>query len=746
MPEIKKIIIILLFSLTGNFIHAQLSFTRDTSIHVIENGKLLKMPWAGGQNFCQFSDIDLNFDGKKDLFVFDRSGNKFSTYLNNGTPNTADYSYSDQYTNKFPFLQSWAILLDYNCDGKEDIFTYASPIAGIKVWRNTSSGGNLQFTLEKNYIKSNYNPTVTNLFISQVDIPAIEDVDGDGDMDVLTYDFNGTTVEFHRNLSVENGYGCDSLIFQLDAGGCWGHFSENASNCSINLNQSCRMSFPHESPPLYEVENAHSGSCSLCLDMDADGDKDLIVGDVSCCKLTLLTNGGNAASANMTAYDDSFPSNTKFVQQTVFPCGYFLDVNNDGKRDLLVCPNQPNISFNQKSIWYYQNTNTDNAPVFSYVKNDFLQDEMIDVGEGASPFLFDYTGDGIADLLIANSVLIKDTDSCITFGTSNVYAYKNTGTITSPFFTLDTTDFAGLSSQLPSVNNLYLTFGDLDNDGDQDMMIGDYNGQLFYFTNTAGAGSPCNFELTQSAYPDDGGTPIDVGSNATPQLIDVDRDGLLDMIIGERGGNLNYYKNSGTASSPQFTWMTDSFGKVNVKYLANYGYSVPFMFDYNGSYNLLAGSYYGGIFHYNNIDGNLAGSFTLLDSAYQKIKEGERSTVTMNDINGDYILDMIVGNYRGGVSCWKGYDSLLTNILIQHSFSGLSIYPNPSSGEINIQNTADKIQNIEVYDVLENKVLIQSFNSNSCRLDLSEFESGVYFLKIRNFKNCISRKICLIKQ
>ena len=32
----------------------------------------LKYPWAGGMNSCQFGSIDLNFDGKSDLVIFDR--------------------------------------------------------------------------------------------------------------------------------------------------------------------------------------------------------------------------------------------------------------------------------------------------------------------------------------------------------------------------------------------------------------------------------------------------------------------------------------------------------------------------------------------------------------------------------------------------------------------------------------------------------------------------------------------------
>ena len=67
------------------------SYTRIDTIPVKVNGNWLKNPWTGGHNYIQLSDIDMNFDGKKDLFVFDRTGHKVTTYINKGTPNTVDY-------------------------------------------------------------------------------------------------------------------------------------------------------------------------------------------------------------------------------------------------------------------------------------------------------------------------------------------------------------------------------------------------------------------------------------------------------------------------------------------------------------------------------------------------------------------------------------------------------------------------------------------------------------------------------
>lgn len=713
--------------------HGQLVFTPDYGTIVNIGTTPQAMPWTGGLNFCQFSSIDLDQDNVKDLFVFDRTGDKVLTFLNGGAPNTVSYTYAPQFENKFPDMTGWAILVDYNCDGKEDILTYASPIAGIKVWRNESTiATGLKFTLAKDYIRSNYNPSVANLYVSQVDIPSMTDIDGDGDLDIMTFDFSGSFVEYHKNLSKENGFNCDSLIFQLDVNGCWGNFSENPSNCSINLNQSCRMSYPHPAPPLTDVSNGHSGSCSLCLDMDADGDKDLLIGDISCCNMTLMTNGGSSMTANMTAFEDSFPSNTKFINMNVFPCGYFVDVNNDGKRDLLVAPNQPNVSLNKRSVYHYTNVGADNAPVFFWVTDGFLQHDMIDVGEGSYPVLFDYNADGLTDLLIGN--LKQVTNECSADVMNNVTAYKNIGTAQSPAFELDTLDFFNISTQLAGTDtfDLRLTFGDLDKDGDKDMMVGTYNGYIHYFKDTSSVSAPPAFALDQAYFQDDQPAVIDVGLQAAPQFVDMNRDGLLDLVIGERSGNLNYYENIGTPANPLFTLMTDSFGKVDVRKKGiPQGSSMPFFYEYGNKYKLLVGSERGFIYAYDSIDGNLSGKFKRIDTLFQGINNGIRSAVTGGDLDGDGIIELIVGNYRGGLSYYIGSDTSTTQVPQYESQMSVRLFPNPASDLVRIESDGESITQVRILDLCGREVTrVEGSGKARITLDVSDYSSGLYFCEI----------------
>ena len=118
----KKIFLFISLILTLS-LNAQMSLNRDTvNLKIKENSVYFKSPFAGGINAGQFSEIDLNLDGIMDLIVFDKSGNKIIPFINNGL----DYIFAPIYRENFPKnLHDWLLLADYNCDGKNDIFTYS---------------------------------------------------------------------------------------------------------------------------------------------------------------------------------------------------------------------------------------------------------------------------------------------------------------------------------------------------------------------------------------------------------------------------------------------------------------------------------------------------------------------------------------------------------------------------------------------------------------------------------------------
>jgi len=730
----KNIVAILFFYLLIPNIYAQFGFKKTDSIAVAINNKTLKLPWAGGFNYMQFSSIDLNLDGIKDLFAFDKSSNKIITFLNGGIADSVDYKYAPQYVKNFPKnLTDWVLLVDYNCDGKEDIFTQRE--GSIAVYKNTSNTANgLQFSLVTNKLYSNYYSGYLPLYVTSVDIPSINDIDNDGDVDILTFSTNTTDVELHQNFSKENYNTCDTLDFSVVTA-CWGDFKEDQSNCNINLNLPCG-SLLYNPTSIENREVQHSGSALLAINLDADADKDLLISDIGCSKITSVINGGTLAHAFGTQKDSAFPSYDVPVYLDIFPTPFYVDVNNDGKRDLLASPNTTSGSENINCVSYHKNIGTDNFPQFKWRNNSFLVDEMIDNGEGAFPTFFDYNNDGLLDFVVGNTGRFVNNES-----KARMLLFKNNGTSGQPKFELFDTDYLGLSTAI-NLNNVIATFGDLDGDNDNDLLIGNADGKLSYYINNAASGADASFALSQVYY-----QTIDVGNKAAPQLIDVNRDGKLDLLIGNEAGKIRYFENTGSLQVPVFTMASNFFGGVytgidNGVNLSN-GACVPQLFDISGTYHLLCGSLSGRIFRYGNIDGNLNGTFAKIDTNYASIWEGKNASISIADINNDGQKDMLIGNKSGGLNYYSG--DITSNIFVNELENNIIIYPNPANENVTITAT-ENISKIELYNNLGNLQLQQSNCKNkTIKLLLNELASGIYFVKVSTSKYNFTKKIIIVK-
>ena len=723
-----RVILFILLVISSFLTFSQNHFRYD-QIQVINSaGDTIKNPFGGGFNAPQFSEIDLNFDGIMDLFVFDRDGGIIKTFINGGTTNSVDYTFTADYWSKFPKLRYFALLRDYNCDGKQDIFTGAT--GGMAVYKNISNPiDGIQFEqiygplVDSTLIASDYGSTsLLNLYVPSTDIPAIDDIDGDGDLDVLSFGVWGTLVEFHENLSMDLYGTCDSLTFIANTT-CWGNFSENSQNNSVTLGTSCKGVTPFDPDSIYH--NLHSGSTLLTIDMDNDGDKELMLGDVSFPNMVELINGGDSITANITAQDSAFPPNTSKVDLYLFPAGYYIDVDNDGVKDLIVAPNAANISENFTSVWLYRNSGGNDSPMFNYVQNDFLQKEMIEIGSGANAVFEDINQDGLLDIIIGNYGYYGNPDF-----TSSLAYLKNVGTPNNPIFKLIDRDYGGFSAI--GVNGLFPTFGDLDADGDNDLILGNYNGDLYRYENIAGNGNPYGFTLFTANY-----MGIDVGQHSTPQLIDYNGDGLLDLLIGERSGNINYYENKGTPTDPNHSIQsTTLFGAIDVMVPCCTGYStVHLSKDNNNDFILYVGSEQGIIYIYTDIDTlNPDTSFTLIDS----IVTGTKSTsIFTADINNSGKKEEIYGENSGGITILH----LNANLNLVAPSNGASNVPY----DINLDwEAAPEIAQFYEYfiDTVStfNSVVFQSgqtnyVSSSSSNIDTEQLLtlslSQIYFWKVR---------------
>jgi hypothetical protein len=749
-----RISLLIVFLICSVSVFSQTQFDRQHSIPVTEGGNTLRLPWVGGINFPWISSIDMNNDGMLDIFLYDHHNNRLLTFLDNGdTVADEAWDFAPEYMFQFPPVNKWAFLYDFDCDGKSDFFTLSSALqcSGIAYYKNTGSGGILSWTIMDSCMQETYMALPpSNIFSNAISLPHFNDIDGDGDMDILGYNsFPDGRILYHKNYSMEDHGVCDSVDFKLETV-CYGNFQlliggSNIVGCfhcpcrGHNPNENSDLNLPDNilQEPAYDPSDAakrdDTVSSIFALDLDGDGNVELLVGDIAANNTLMIHNGG----VDMDTQDSIYPSTNVPANFNGFHYHAFLDADNDGLKDLLVMSYDHE---NKNSLWLYKNSGTNTFPVFNFIEENFLQKEMIDVGEDACPVFFDYDGDNLLDLVISKSTF----DPLAVSNKTGLYLYKNTGTITNPSFDLITDNFANLSGSATFVSPTYPAFGDLDGDGDQDMLIGREDGYMYYYVNSAGAGNPATFLAPQPNY-----FSIDIGKYATPQLFDFDRDGLLDIICGGQRGFINYFRNRGTSTTPLFGMpaTNDTLGCIVLQGTGSTdGYTVPFFYDSLGSTRLLVAYENGNINQYDQIDGNLNGCFHQSGTIFNPAESSRikfNITVSGGDINGDSLIDILIGQSTGGVELRYQHDPHIGISELIEIRPTIEVFPNPVNNEMHVRfyNTERQSSVLRLFNSLGELISEKTVKGKEAEIKTTSLANGMYFLQLISGKYSLSRKV-----
>lgn len=708
------------------------------TIPIIKNGQTSTVGAAGGLNAPQFSTIDLNNDGIKDLVIYDRSAQVTLPFLNAGTPNQVAYTYAPEYTSRFPQNTSnYLLLRDYDGDGIEDLFYFKrSPsfLTGAMALSKGSYDVNnkIQFTPVTDGFRYQFRGSMFTIFIFNPDLPSIDDIDGDGDLDVLAFSTvpgYERNISWFRNYSVENGNGLGTPEFVLEHE-CWGLVTETNTNNTLFLSpdiDSCPSNTLWTPPSM--AGPRHAGSTLAAIDYNGDGVQDMVMGDASINTLNLMTNAKINDTLLTTMQDATFPSYDESTDILTFPAAFFLDVDNDGITDMLAAPNETTIgaAITDSVAWFYKNTQTNTNVQLALQQKDFLVGDMVDLGMDANPIFVDYNADGLLDLIIGHYGYMQRDLSYIT----SMAVLENTGTANNPQFTWVTDNFANLDSL--ALQGLHPTSGDLDGDGDIDLLLGETQGSLIFLENIAGAGNPMSFTKPIRNYAN-----IDVGQFSAPQLVDLDRDGDLDLAVGEFNGNINYYENTGGANNPLFVLNSQGLSGFDVRTLSpGSRRASPCFVDVNGQYELFIGHQTGAPIHLKNIDNNINGVYDTMSLSLDALWTGMHSDLDAADINNDGRLDLVIGNKRGGISFFA-VDTFTVNIaqigaapkkLIEH------VFPNPAQQQIYLAWTDLATQQpnlqVELVNTLgqTQKSILAQTQEQPQQIYIGDLAAGVYFIK-----------------
>jgi hypothetical protein len=133
----------------------------------------------------------------------------------------------------------------------------------------------------------------------------------------------------------------------------------------------------------------------------------------------------------------------------------------------------------------------------------------------------------------------------------------------------------------------------------------------------------------------------------SPCLVDLNGNGLADLIFGTSAGPLQYFVNGGPPTNPVWTANTSLFGGV----LDVGAASSPFFFDFDadGDLDLVSGSQLGDIKYYENIGTAAAPAWRAAHGYFAAIDHSIYSAIALGELDGDDLPDAVVGDLSGAL-------------------------------------------------------------------------------------------------
>ncbi len=566
---------------------------------VDENGDPLDHPFLGGFNLPRPQLADADGDGDLDLFVQEQS-DRVMYFRNDGAGPESEYRWvTDSYEDLS--VGEWLRFVDVDLDGDLDLLT-EEPFSYIRYYRNDGGTGPASYVLATDTLRDVDGEPI---FSDRQNIPNAADIDCDGFLDLLIGRLTGTITRYEAE-----GTGDDGIPR-------FRHITDSFEDIEI----------------VAAMQGSLHGANTMALgDVDQDGDEDLLWGDFFEAGLLFIENTGTCQRPVLRGTPRPFPLRDP-VQTSGYNAPALGDVDLDGDMDLtmgvLGGAFNPNLTTVENLYRFEQGEDGD----FTVVTPRLIR--TLDTGSESVPAFTDLDGDGDLDLLVSNKIEPGDTRS------GRLFVFENTGSGTAPAFTA-----RGTVPGLPEAYHYAPAFGDLDGDGDDDMLLGEWRDRIAYYRND-GPGSDGGI-LPRWTMVDSAAATLSRGRNTTPALGDLDGDGDLDLLVGESSGTLNYYRNDGGPGAPDFQLVSDEFQDIDIGRR-----SVPTIVDLDGDgdLDLAVGTEVSGLRLFLNEGTPTEPIFVETVPFAPRVPTF--TTPVFVDLDGDGDRDLVMGGGGGGLTVYR---------------------------------------------------------------------------------------------